>query len=608
VLETPSLMTPREALARSPGFEEQFAALRSETAAQGAAGGVVDQVVLHLLADLEGLDQIALGLIEVEEVAPELRLGLAIPPEDAAFLRADWAGLAPGLTFAGSRPEAILLRRMAAYLPESGRAFAYVGMDSEGASSDDPARWAWQARIRGAAGLWHRGRSIPGDRARAGASLLDAQGQPSASLAGMMEGVDDLRQGPGILLARARPYPAPVVIVDSRASFWLNEADPLFPGNTLPSQAAWLAVLEDLGHACRFVSADNLSMESLEDAGAVVLPMCRALNDRAWRAIEGFADRGGVVLADVLPATHDGVGGPRGLEGVEAMFGVSVLPEADAPMPRTVLMGGNTDGETGFPSAALDGLVLDPGVIPVSALAFGIDEEAAAWLQHGEDEGMRLLLNHPLLHYAPDGDDAFSELLRDWLGGRLEAAGLVPTVRLQGGERLPPGTEHAHFQYGNARIMALLGPGGTRRAPRVTLDLGSDGHVYEPRTGVRHSNASRVRVPLDDKHAALLSVLPYRVESVDVVSPSEVTAGRRLELVARVVARDGLPDRHLLRLEISTLEGRVLHHYTRHLEAPAGILRTYIPLARNEQLGWYRLTVRDLLSGTAAESRFMVVP
>ena len=604
VLETPGLLTPREALARLPGFEERFAQLRGET---GATGAVVDQVVLHLLADREGLDQIALGLIEVEEVAPALRLGLALAPNDASFLRADWAGIAPGLTFAGSRPERIFLRRMSSYLPATGRTMAYTGFEGEEISREEAARWAWQARTRGASGIWHRGRGVPGDRTRGGVSLLNAAGQPSLVLEGLMEGVSDLRNGYGMLLAQAGKYPAPIVIVDSRSSFWLNEADPLFPGNTLPSMAAWLGVLEDLGYPCRFISSEALSDAALEDAAVVVLPMARALGNDAWRVLTAFAERGGMLIADVMPATHDGLGGARPVEAVAALFGVSVSNEAELPIPREapIRMAADTEGAA---AVTLENLVLDPAVQPASAIAFGGDEAGVAWLAQSGENGTRLLLNHPLLQYDSDDADPASAALREWLGTRLAEAGLEPVLRLQGDERLPAGTEHAHFAFGGAHIMALLGPAEAHRAQRVVLDLGDAGHVYNLRTGERYSNPSRVRVTMDGRHATLLSVLPYRIEEVEVVSPSEVTAGRRLEVAARVVARDELPGRHLLRLEVSTLEGEVLPHYTRHLEAAGGTLRTYVPLARNETPGWYRLTVRDLVSGVTAESRFVVLP
>lgn len=412
-----------------------------------------------------------------------------------------------------------------------------------------------------------------------------------------MQGVHDLRGGPGVLLARSLPQPAPIVIVDSRESFWLNEVDPVFPGNTLPSQAAWLALLEALGHPCQFVSADSLRDATLADAQAVVLPMCRAMDDEAWRVIENFAAGGGLVIADLLPATHNALGVPRASSSVARLFGVVTSPNAG---PQSI------DEDADSIPEDWNGLLIDSTVQPGDAVAS--DASGMGWLVHTVDAGTRILLNQPLLHFDVREPDDASAQLRDWLAAELMEAGMEPAVRLSDGDQLPPGTEFARHLYGDARIIALLGPGGTRRPPRVALDLGEDGHVYEPRTGVRHGNPARVRVHLDDTHAALLTVLPYRVDSIDLVSPAEVVAGRRLELVARLQARDGLPGRHLFRVEVSSLEGEVLDHYTRHLEAPEGMLRTYIPFARNEQPGWYRVTVRDLLSGTAAESRFVVLP
>lgn len=612
VVDVPGVMTPAEALAALSDFEARFESLRAEgvSTLSPEARILRDQVALHLLSDQEALDQMALRLIEVAEAAPGLRLGLALDPDDAAFVRADWARIGPGLQFSAARLDRLLLRRVAAFLPADSHAYAYTPQGAVETEADAAVRWPWEARLRGASGLWHTGDILPGTRVR-GAPLMAPTGQPSALFESMGEGIRDLRQGHGFLLDKARPVAPRIRIVDSRASFWLNETDPLYPSNTLPAQAAWLDLFEALGYACGFLEADALTAETLDDVEVVVLPMARALGDQALDALARFVDAGGLVVADVLPGTHDALGGLRERPAAaEALFGVHPGDAEALPDPVSIEVVASLNPDEISASWTLEDLFVNPGIVPGTAMPFGAAEGHYAWLHHANGDGAALVLNHPLLP-ARGGESDLLEphaVLREWLEARLGEAGIQPDLVIRGGESLPPGLEFAVHELDEARVVALLGPPSDRRRPvRLVLALGESGEAYDLRTGERFPAPDRVRVTLEHSRAALIGVLPYRVDGIEAMVPPEVMAGRRLEIAARVLARDRLPGRHLLRLEVHTLEGRALHHYTRHLEASSGQLRTYLPLARNEAPGWYRLVVRDLLSGQSTEARFQVI-
>jgi hypothetical protein len=89
------------------------------------------------------------------------------------------------------------------------------------------------------------------------------------------------------------------------------------------SDDALAEALKRHAFAYKYVLPEQLTPEGLEGLKLLVLPSCVALSDAAVAGIRAFAVAGGKVLADVLPATHDAHGKPRGASALADLFAES---------------------------------------------------------------------------------------------------------------------------------------------------------------------------------------------------------------------------------------------------------------------------------------------
>jgi len=200
----------------------------------------------------------------------------------------------------------------------------------------DPAdlHWIWREWLRGARGL------ILWDAASAVVRPDGSLGPAGRAYAPVFAA---LRGSLGAAVLAARPVYDPVAVLYSPASFrivWMLDHQ--------PKGEAWMrrtAAVEDTGNAERLALAADvrafrrlglaprvlgpaqLGHGGLMGVRMLVLPHAIALSGREARAIRRFSAAGGMVAADVLPATFDAHGRRRArspLAGIFARSGLAV--------------------------------------------------------------------------------------------------------------------------------------------------------------------------------------------------------------------------------------------------------------------------------------------
>ncbi len=156
--------------------------------------------------------------------------------------------------------------------------------------------------------------------------------------------------------------------------------------------------------------------------------------------------------------------------------------------------------------------------------------------------------------------------------------------------------------YDEARVHVFLRRPVGDRGKQTVRFRGNDGaFVYNPlhEPGAPDRSWSERIGPGEP---ACFVVLPYEVSRVVIEAPPDVAQGRRWPLRITVKTRGELPGDHLLHLRIYDPGGERLQHYDKTVLASAGVAEAYVPLAFNDELGEYRLVVRDVLSGISAET------
>jgi hypothetical protein len=228
------------------------------------------------------------------------------------------------------------------------------------------------------------------------------------------------------------------------------------------TRIGWVKTLEDLGYQAKFVHEDHLRSGALEREGFKVLLLNRALalSDAEAAAIQAFAAKGGVVLADHLTGLFDEHGKARERGALDDLFGVhhdlskgilggKTLTEADAER------GGQFSPKTW----AIEGAPLHQGM-PV----FERGLTAAAPAKGGDAAGTAVVVRkgkHAYLNLSAAGHllKRSQGESREWLdlvASLLADAGLHPRVSFSvGGERARM-TEGIFWKNGDRMTLCVV--------------------------------------------------------------------------------------------------------------------------------------------------------
>ena len=223
----------------------------------------------------------------------------------------NWRALANALDFIAVPPDPPAVEKLRSYQHDG----MFTGINADPLLIKDNPRatqWLpWYAVLHGFPALWittpHGGAH---DAAPHAALLPD--GTPSDGLTQLLLSADELKGGLGALLLASTRVPAEIAILDSPASRYLNYISPP-PGHAGDGdpETRFIEALETLGYQCDYLPANTLNTDTLAPYKVLVLPAARAISGEDVRAIRDFSSRGGVILADIPPATHDGHGALR---------------------------------------------------------------------------------------------------------------------------------------------------------------------------------------------------------------------------------------------------------------------------------------------------------
>ena len=431
-------------------------------------------------------------------------------------------------------------------------------------------------------------------------AALQPDGSPTPPFAALAASMNELKQGAGPLLLGAMPEPAPIVLYDSHPSRYLADADPDFALSVRAAQQAWMEALDAGNRSWDII--DETRLDRLADPGCrvLVLPLCRALSEGEVAAVQAFAARGGLVVADILPGTHDGHGAVRGDIALAALFGVhaSAKPQVKEGLPAWTAP--DPPASQGFA-----GMVACDGALNLeSGLSLGGIDGAPLWVRNTAEGKNTLLLNHVPRLRAASGDRKLLPLEYAVLERALNDAGCASMI--PGGGRFD-GRLRA-YRYDRARLVAMLADPAAGETQKVSLPFGENDRVFNLRTGQTVGKPQKATIKLDPGAAALFSALDHKVDTVQVVATPTVNAGRRVTVKISIRTDGPLPGRRLVAVDMAPEDGQSPAWARRFVICENGAGETYFPIALNDATGKYRVRARDLLSGGEGSIKVLVLP
>lgn len=495
----------------------------------------------------------ATGSEVIRNVRPQAQVGFAALPGEHPYLGYDWEQLTQATSALAVPPEPYTIELVRAALPDATFAGLCTWRDPNANATPDRQRWyPWYAALHGLDSVWM-------DIDPPATPDADADAHPT------LEAVRALNDGPAALLQRAARVNGGIAIYDNQASryasYALRRRDPSRPD----ARAIITDLLEGAGHAYDIVGPEQARKGDLKAYRLVILADAVALDDDEADAIRALHAAGGHVLSLLEPGLYTADG-----------------------LPRT--------------QPALRDLLPDAASAPAAGPAGEAETDGTPWRVRTQADAKAIAPNPAWLAEAQSAPDAAVDALAELLAG----LGLRPTatVAMRGGDPFPG--ECIAFRYGKATLYALLRDpraSGDESKPDVRIAAWFDGadRLFDVRAGVPVRRPSRVRMDLPPGDAALFASLPYTVTTIDLAAPAQVHGGERLTFEARIKTEPELPGDHVLLVDLAPGVQDPLPHYTRTVVAREGRASDYIPLARNERLGAYRLRVRDVLTGTTVE-------
>jgi hypothetical protein len=179
----------------------------------------------------------------------------------------------------------------------------------------------------------------------------------------MLENIRELQGGIARALIRAERLHDGIAILHARRAGGLSKFVKDL-GSLGSSQVGFQHIIEDLGLQYRYTSTrevENGVLESGEfkililpytqilvlESGEfkiLILPYTQILSDGEIRAVRAFVENGGMVVADLRPATHDRHGRPLEAGHLDDLFGITQDCAASAPLKGDMVW---TQGVTG---------------------------------------------------------------------------------------------------------------------------------------------------------------------------------------------------------------------------------------------------------------------
>jgi Beta-galactosidase trimerisation domain len=404
-----------------------------------------------------------------------------------------------------------------------------------------------------------------------------------------------------------------------------DDDDPGFPAN----RDGWVRVLTDLGLSFDFVSSPQVEAGSLDPARVkvLILPLSFALSSKEARAIEAFAQAGGIVIADGAAGLMDEHCAWRTEGTLNELFGVGAPPSE-----KRHLAGGSAasaatltaDGIAwGLDAAALGGLALletdvtpRGGSRPLATLG-----ATPAVFARPVGKGWALYLDIPFDRYAQLRKEHFGGGgHRALLGGVLRHLGIGAAVTVQDGRGQGVGPMRvARYRLDDAEIVAVLaepvaveeihGRDGVRVyddsklgpvvEQQVEIRLPRVGDVVNVRTGEYYGHTDRVRTSVVAGNALVLSVVPSR-PTVALSGPSSGARGDHVTLALRI---EGSAGKRLVRCQVFGPDGAFEPLYSRNVLAQGGTGEFVLPTALDDAPGRYRVKATDVVGGGTAEAQ-----
>ncbi|MFH0797139.1 MAG: alpha-amylase family protein [Candidatus Omnitrophota bacterium] len=383
-------------------------------------------------------------------------------------------------------------------------------------------------------------------------ALTPSLEEPEVHFGETMEEVREIKRGIGKLLLNSKRRDDGIRILYSYSSMLVSEFN--HPETTwADARSDLIKILGDSGLNYRLLSPEQVCRGDLKNSARVLfLSYSQAISPEEAKAILNFARAGGIIIADFSPGIMD------------------------------------EHGKT----------------LPASSLSELFPEKKD--LHHqvvGKGRGVylgNLLRGYLQVRRSEQGNQKKAALL-----GILKEVGVTPKYALSQSDGNPVSVVSGTvFEDGEASYLLLLREERGKPPLEVKINLDRSAEIYDVREGKYIGGKGEAKIPLACCRAKLLSFLPYRVKSIDVVA--QEPSGRNIPISAELKTESGKPGRHLFRLTVIGPDGKEIPYLARNIPAPGGKYEGLFHFALNDPAGKYLLQFKDVATGLYGQTAVLI--
>lgn len=427
--------------------------------------------------------------------------------------------------------------------------------------------------------------------------------EPFPAVRELLEDTQVVRDGLGDWLMGARMQDDGVAMLYSMPSTHIAHFDGNRSyGHYERGHGIWHEFIHGAGLQFRYVT-DRMLRRGEFDVDAykvLILPLAFALSEEEAAVIHRFVESGGMVIADVRPATYTGRCKKREQGLLDGLFGVKRTGGREArKIDRMYVDGelngrqmemrwGNWHGKDIYPQ-----MTVDPNVETTTGKALGEAYHIHFWaglnspmcVVNEAGKGRAVLLNFPVYHAPAAG--LVAEL--------LAAAGVERRIDVT----LPDGSparevEVTRWQDGTEEVVALFG----RYTGQAQVRIPEPRFVYNLKTGENLGETTQFSIKLRANRAVFFALLPGPGAAPSLaLTANEVAPG---EEVHCSVEAPGASGRRPFAVKVSAPDGVSAPWFERNIIAGSAPVRFSLPFAYNDPRGDWTIHVSDVLTKEAA--------
>jgi hypothetical protein len=382
--------------------------------------------------------------------------------------------------------------------------------------------------------------------------------------------------------------------------------------------------MKDLGISFDFVSYDQVEKGRLsaDDYRVFILPLSMAISEEEAAEIVSFAEKGGVVIADLAAGVMNDHCTWREEGLLAELFGIAAAPSSEREYT----------GAAGDVEVTVDGYKW--GLYPEELAGI---EAAEAGLGVAGGTALAKVGDTPIIVVRPVGNgwaiylnvsiEGYGRARRRDYGGAnyralvralLDTLDVRPEVEVIGADGKPLDRALiARYKIGDSRVIAIVkenigvqemqtfdgvtvyedGDLGEVASQAITVRLDKAAYVSDVRAGERLGFSEAIKTSVPVGGATVLALSPTDNE-IAVEGPVEAVRG---EHVTFAITSQSVSKR-VLRCHFFAPDGSFAVEYAKNITVEGGKATLVFPTALSDAAGEWSLTVTDLLTGASAEA------